>query len=247
MENEEENGWKSINDLLSKSGELNILEEEIDVNVQRQYMALLDRLLKNNPRFKELLDEVHGQTDKLFDDTTDEDEKKRLLVLLAMIDDVAVYRTIETFSKTDTPLKKWAVIALQQSRMLIQSTLLDESAVFVSTGLGGHGHQLRYFCVFIANEDVTLQAFQYDIIQKETELMIAQSKGSVEHFEHYDHYVTLTLLLPINANLKEIFMDIIDECNTYGNFLRENMIITNVKKLTVEEIDELLSQTETEE
>lgn len=31
-----------------------------------------------------------------------------------------------------------------------------------------------------------------------------------------------------------------DECNQYGNFLHENMIITNVKKLTDEEIMHLL-------
>ena len=60
--------------------------------------------------------------------------------------------------------------------MLIQSNLLDESTVFVSTGLGGHDTLLRYFCVYIANEGVTLQPFQWDIVKKETELVVTKAK-----------------------------------------------------------------------
>ena len=125
--------------------------------------------------------------------------------------------------------------------MLIQSNLLDESTVFVSTGLGGHGTLLRYFCVYIANEGVTLQPFQWDIVKKETELVVTKNQGEIEQFEQFEKYITFTLLLPIEANLKEIFNSIIDECNTYGNFLSENIIITNVKKLSIKEIDDFLA------
>ena len=154
--------------------------------------------------------------------------------------DISIYRSIESFQKQDTPIKPWATIALQQSRMLIQSNLLDESTVFVSTGLGGHDTLLRYFCVYVANEGVTLQPFQWDIAQKETELVISKSQGEIEQIEQFEKYITFTLLLPIEANLKEIFNSIIDECNTYGNFLSENIIITNVKKLSTKEIEDFL-------
>lgn len=78
------------------------------------------------------------------------------------------------------------------------------------------------------------------IVKKETELVVTKSQGEIEQFEHFEKYVTFILLLPIEANLKEIFNSIIDECNTYGNFLSENIIITNVKKLSIEEIDDFL-------
>ena len=241
MEDREQKTWQNINELLSKAaGDLNILEEEIDVEVQRQYMALLKHLLHKNPEYQELAQQALERKDLLLDASTSEREKKRLLVLLATIDDISIYRTIEAFSKQDTPLKKWATVALQQSRMLIQSTLMDESAIFVSTGLGGQGSQLRYFSVFMANDDTTLQPFQYEIVQKEMEVMITKSGGSIEHAENHEKYITFTLLLPINANLKTLFEGIIDECNTYGNFLQKNMIITNVKKLSPEEIEALL-------
>lgn len=179
--------------------------------------------------------------DQLYEDSTSEDQKKKLLAVLATINDIAIYRKIEAFQKEDTPLKKWATVALQQSRMLIQSYLLDESTVFVSTGLGGHGTLLRYFCVYIANDGITMQPFQWDIVKKETELEITKAKGEIESSEHFEQYITFTLLLPIDAELKNIFEAIINECNTYGNFLKENMIITNVKKLGIEEIEDIVN------
>lgn len=244
MEQEEKN-WKSIDELLSSTGKvLNILEEEIDINVQRQYMALSKRLLETAQDHSALLQQAHDDIDRLSDKTTSDSEKKKLLVLLATIDDISVYRTIEIFAKKKTPLQKWATVALQQSRMLIQSMLMDEATVFVSTGLGGHGADLRYFCVFIANSETALQPYQRDIVQKETELAINGIKGTIEQFEFHDRYIMLTALLSIHANLKEVFKSIIEECNTYGHFLHEQMIVTNVKKLTVKEIDAFLHEEE---
>ena len=240
IENQDDPKWESVNELLSKAGsQLNILEEEIDVKVQHQYMKLLEELIKGGD-FKVMSKEAIAHAQDLFDETIDEEEKKTLLAILSTVNDISIYRTIETFQKKDTPLKAWATVALQQSRMLIQSTLLDESAIFVSTGLGGHGTLLRYFCVYIANEGITLQPFQWDIVKKETELVIVKNQGEIEQSDHYDKYITFTLLLPFEANLKDIFYSIIEECNTYGNFLRENMIITNVKKLSIDEIEEFI-------
>ena len=241
LENQDEQKWNDVNEMLSNAGsQLNILEEQIDVEEQQLYMQLLGQLIKDPKIFKKLTLDAPQHTQTLFDENAREDEKKTLLVLLATINDVSIYRTIETFQKMNTPIKKWATIALQQSRMLIQSALLDESTVFVSTGRGGQGTLLRYFCVYIANDDTVLEPFQWDIAKKETELVVKKAKGEIEQFKHYKRYITFMLLLPINANLKDIFETVIDECNTYGNFLQENIIITNVKKLTTKEIDAFL-------
>lgn len=58
IENQDEQKWKSVNQLLSRAGShLNILEEEIDVEVQHQYMALLERLIKGG-NFKVLSEDA---------------------------------------------------------------------------------------------------------------------------------------------------------------------------------------------
>ena len=97
--------------------------------------------------------------------STRKSKKKNGWSYLATLDDVSVYRAIENFSKQDTPLKKWAIIALQQSRMLLQSTLLDDPGVFISTGLGGQGLLLRYFCVFFYRVPGDLPSFQQNTLK----------------------------------------------------------------------------------
>ena len=62
----------------------------------------------------------------------------------------------------------------------------------------------------------------------------------IESTEFKGNYAVMLLLLPLKTELQPLFAGIIDECNQYGNFLHENMIITNVKKLTDEEIMHLL-------
>lgn len=246
MSKKSEKKIEDISQLLAMAGSnLNILEEEVDIAVQKQYFAMQETLSKSPEDYQKTCKLYVENINDLFDDTIDEEIKKRMLVVLATVDDVSIYRAIENFSKQETPLQKWAVIALQQSRMLIQSTLLDDPGVFISTGLGGQGSLLRYFCVFVNRKTGELEDFQRNIIKNETEAAITPLKGTVEQIEFSDAYTTMLILLPIDTDLQPLFTTIIDECNQYGNFLHENMIITNVKKLSDLEIRTILHTRQT--
>lgn len=230
-----------INELLAMAGSnLNILEEEVDINVQREYFDLLHQLGSDQQHYQELCKQYGENINDLFDPEIDEEEKKKMLVILATVEDVAVYRTIENFSKQKSSLRKWGIIALQQSRMLLQSTLSDDPGVFISTGLGGHGLLLRYFCVFLNRIPGQLQDFQKTVVKNETEAAVTPFQGKIEKIHFTEDYITMLILLPINIDLQPLFTQIIDECNQYGNFLLDNMLITNVKKWTDREIKTIL-------
>ncbi|MDR2413875.1 MAG: hypothetical protein LBD64_02685 [Odoribacteraceae bacterium] len=240
--------WKHINELFSNTAaNINVLEEEIDLVVQRKYMNLASKLIGNAGEEKEVLQHARENVQRLFDKTTGDKEKKELLVLLAMIDDVVIYRAIESFAKQGGRLKKWATVALQQSRILIQSTLMDGSSFFVSTGLGGSGMNLRYCCVLLISDGIELKPYQRDIVREESKLAITRQGGSIEQCEFHDRYIILVLLLPILVDLNSTFEGIIKECNTYGECLSERMILTNVKKFSDKDIKDFIESEQASE
>lgn len=232
---------KDIEELLAMAGSnLNILEEEVDIKVQKEYFHLALALSQNSGTYSQIKKEYLEHINDLFDPEVVPEVKKRMLVVLATINEVAVYRAIENFSKQASPLQKWAIIALQQSRMVLQSNLLDDPGIFISTGLGGHGLLLRYFCVFFNRINGDLPAFQQNTLKNELETAIHAAQGTIENMEFKPDFTTALLLLPLQTDLQPLFTGLIDECNQYGNFLLQNMIITNVKKLSEDEIHQIL-------
>ena len=134
---------EDIDQLLAMAGSnLSILEEEVDIKVQKEYFEMVNLLSKRTENYQKTSKQYLENINDLYDDTIDPEIKKKMLVVLATLDDVSVYRAIENFSKQDTPLKKWAIIALQQSRMLLQSTLLDDPGVLSLQGWEAKG----YYC-----------------------------------------------------------------------------------------------------
>ena len=132
--------------------------------------------------------------------------------------------------------------------MLIQSSLLDEQQVFISTGLGGKGQKLRYYVVFInKNRQTILNTTQQKLLKDEVIYELKKNDGEFESMDFSEGFSTVLAMVPLQADLKNLFRNIIDECNQYGNFLNEDMIVTNVKVLSKSEIIEMLKKKENPE
>lgn len=219
--------------------DFNILEEKVDIEIQMQYFDFS----KNN-RTEELISECFDKKEQLFDSETGVSRKKEILSGIAAYNDVAVYRTIEKFVPTaEGTLKQWAILALQENRMLLQSSLLDEQQVFISTGLGGKGQKLRYFAVFINKQNnEMLNTTQRKLLKDELIFELNHNEGEFEIIDFMEGFSSVQVMLPLKADLKQIFRNVIDECNQYGDFLLEDMIVTNVKVLTKGEIVEMLNK-----
>jgi len=83
---------------------------------------------------------------------------------------------------------------------------------------------------------------QQKLLRDELSYAIEKNEGELEEFDVMLDFTTAMVILPLKAQLKDIFRAIIDECNQYGDFLDEDMVITNVKKLNTTEIVEILQQ-----
>ena len=209
-----------------------ILEEQIDVKLQMKYFKYVKDKRNNEPI------EDFSLVEQQLDSPEQTPEQKRiLLVRLAGSDKVDAFRVIERFQKKSRGnLRKWATLALQESRMVLHSFLLGEQQIFISTGLGGKGQNIRYFIAMIKKDRTEFSETQQKIVKSEFGYFLNDNNGELENIKFENEFALGLFLFPLKKSLNGIFHSFIDECNQYGNFLHENVIITNVKILTIDEV-----------
>jgi hypothetical protein len=132
-------------------------------------------------------------------------------------------------------------MALQESRLLIESKLLDESKVLITTGLGGKGLKLRYFIVFFTFDGSSITKLQKKIIRSELNYALKRKGAEIEDIIFKDGFACILSMVPMQIPVQKLFNKILFECNQFGDFLFNDFIITNVKVLNMDEIQELLA------
>jgi len=234
---EDDNILARIREILgSSSTNFSILEHQVDIKVQMEYFEYS----KSKGR-ADNIEKVLSNEHKLYDDDVSLDEKKALLVNLASIDQPEAYRILERYSaKATSELRDWAIMATQESRMLLETQLLDEQQVYISTGLGGKDGKLRYFIVAFSEDEMPFTPSQRKLIESEFSYSLRLNESEVEKLEFYDTYFTLVALVPLSVKVRLPFQMAIDECNSLGRFIKDAFIITNVKELDEFEIDEIV-------
>ena len=241
---EGEKFYKNIQKVLEDLPEnFSILEEQIDIEIQMKYFEY-SKLVRE----KKDLEEWFEKREELFDKETSEERIKEILSAIAVVDDVKAYRTLEKFVEgAKGELKQWGILALQESRMLMQTSLLDEQQVFISTGLGGKGRKLRYFVVFLNKEQSELlTASQQKLLKNELIFELNKHDGEFESMDFMEGFSSSLVILPLSTEIKTVFQTVIDECNQYGGFLHEDLIVTNVKVLSRSEIIQIIHHKEGE-
>lgn len=241
---EGENTFNNIEEVLNQIPEnYKIMEETIDLETQKDYFESTKNLVIDPDIDK--LDELISQIDN---PEIPVDELKVILIKLGLIDAVEAFRAIEKYYKHPHPeLKEWALLSLQQSRMVLQSSLMGEQQVFISTGLGGKENKLRYYMIFPYNEVTVLDQLQTEALKSELHFFMERNEGIIEETEFQQEFATAMILLPIKANIPEIVKQILAECNQLGNFLSDDVLITNMKRFSHDEILEILEKYEQKE
>lgn len=232
-----ENIYDKIQELLGNiPGNVSILEQQIDADVQLEYYNYTRKIDNSFDR-----EEILKNRDTIFNHNLTLDDKKQLLVQLANIDSIEAYRTLEKYTN-DSPnqLKDWALLALQECKLLLESKLLDESQILISTGLGGKGLKLRYFTVLIAANETQFSEFERKVITDEIGFAIRKSKGEIEQLRFNKELCIIISIIPLQVPVQALFDDLINECNQLGGFINKDYIITNVKILPINEIRRLI-------
>jgi len=223
-------------------GRLHIIENRIPVEQQIEYIIYTFNVRK---RLRKKLNDIDydGFMEKLEHVDFSIKEKKRILTILASSSEVRAYRLLEQYAQNpDEELVHWASMALLQSRMTIESELSGEKQVYLSTGLGGKGEKLRLYVLILSSQKEPFADYQRKVIEKEFMYFLLKNDCEIERLNINDQYVELVFLLPIVVNIKKMLDIIVEECNQYGNFLAKSYLMTNVKELSQDEINQRLSK-----
>jgi hypothetical protein len=216
---------------------INLLEKQIDSETQSEYFEY-----SNNPGNNRSKEEIIRDKDLIFDRTVSTDHKKNILVQLASVNSVEAYRTIEKYlNHAGNDIYNWTYLALQESRLLLESKFMEENKVLVTTGLGAEGNRLRYFIVFFTRDGSAITKAQQDIIKGELEFAFHNNKAELEDIIFEDSFASILTIIPIHMPVQQLFGRIVQECNEFGDFLFSDFIITNVRVLSKEDISELLA------
>ena len=240
---EEENVYSKIQEFFGGlNNNFSLMEDPVDPVTQMNYFETSGRIRMRGALKEE---DILAKKDELFDPRLYVEDKKALLVQMAGIPSPEIYRTLENYAKNpDADLQEWAKLALQENRLLLESDLLESRQVFISTGLGGKGHKLRYFVVLFNKGDNDLKPYQQKVVQDEMKYALQKYDSELEKLNFMRHYTTMRVVVPISSNLTKLFREGIDECNQFGDFLSTEFIVTNMKELSEEEIKDAISGNE---
>jgi hypothetical protein len=235
---ETNNIFDKIQEILGEApGNLTVLEDQIDADIQMEYFNY-NRDLDENVTIEDVL----KNKDCIFGNDMAVEDKKKFLVQLANIDSIEAYRTLEKYQGADEALNDWAKLALQASRLLIESKLMDKNQVLISTGLGGKGLKLRYFTVLLLRNRKVFASFERKIITSELKFSLRKSGGELEQVRFNREFCLILSVIPLQIAVHDLFGDLINECNQYGDFLNPDCIITNVRIFTCSQLRKMLRQ-----
>jgi hypothetical protein len=226
----DKNAFRELQQSLEKiKGNLHVLETSVSVEKQMEYFRFSEEVKNTDSK-----SDIEAQINILSSPISSSAEIKYALAFLAGSGDVKAYRAIESYNEGHDD--DWAVMSLMQAKITLESEFSDEKQIFISTGLGGKGDQLRFFAFFKSNHLKNFSDYQKELIEKEIPYYIQKQGGILETIDIGEKYFTLLFLINIHVDIKMMLEQATSECNQYGDFINRNFIITNVKVFSEEDI-----------
>ncbi|MDR1500226.1 MAG: hypothetical protein LBI58_04520 [Tannerellaceae bacterium] len=232
--------FKRFHDTLNNTeGRFHILEQRVPVEAQMEYFKYSEQMRKDGAKMTD--DKLQVYRQNLSNTDMSAEHRKYVLSALAVSGDIRAYRLLEGYVENPDPeVADWAYMALMESRLSIESELLEERQIYISTGLGGRGEKLRFFVLLTASGREPFKDYQRHVIEHEAHYYLSAGDCEIERLTICGLHVELVVLSPIRLDIKNIFERFLYECNQYGNFISNVLTITNMRELSAAEIEEII-------
>lgn len=210
------------------------MEKTIELRVQKEYFGMKERLSAESSLLEDLIFRFENEARTIY-------EKKRILCKIVNVDSIQSFRFLEKYvNSPDQGLEDWSVMAFTEAKMKMLGNLTEQNQVLVSSGLGGNGSLLRFFCVFFPFKRNYF--FENDIknIKNEIDFFVSKFGLKVEWIENFHlEFFKFMILFPINYEMDSFIWKILDSCSEIGLLIEPWYILTNIKEMTDIEINDL--------
>lgn len=201
-----------------------IMETGVDIETQKEYLDYSESLGRG-----ELTEEGTSQLATILSlPEATVTSKKKGLTLLAHLGTISAYRHIEKYYQNPDPeIKSWAALALEECRMFLESTLLDESVGLIVSGLGGTADKMRFYFMVLPTIGTRFTPEQYAVIEIQLRSVASELNCIAENFYPSDTSVGFTALVPHNLAVGTFIEAGMHKCNELGELVFEHYYVTN--------------------
>lgn len=214
-----------------------ILEEGVNMDVQDAYLEFTNSMVRTKLSDEEV--ELTGLS--FMDERHSTEDIKKSLALLAFTGTPGAFNYIRSFyEKSEPELKSWAIMALHECQVFLESDLYDTNIGFISSGLGAKNNKPRYYFLILPTEGQSFTGPQHKIMETELNVVAKSLDCEIECFDFQDTYVGLTILIPMDVAISEFIDPGIKMSNEFGDFVLEHYYATNTEIPTKDEIPGIL-------
>jgi hypothetical protein len=228
--------------LACAEGHLHLVDGTIPTETQMAYFQATQRERMTRRRLGQggvSDDDVEEAFQGLRNEVNELEQKKHSVVLMAVSGTVKALRRLEACAgEAQGELAEWLRLAISEVSVRLQTELLGEPHMLIASGLGGKDGMMRFFTLFGSNGNVPFEDYQRRLIEKEFAYILTEEKCEIELLKVEECHVELLFLVPVAAAFFAILSRLIGECNEYGNFLSPKPFVTNIKRMTSEEIEQ---------
>jgi hypothetical protein len=220
------------------AGKVKVLEVEVGIRTQMEYMSMLPFVLQSNHLVKEAL----TQREKAFDHRVSAYKRKFMMVALSRSEDVEVLRMFEQYEKgkkCPPELREFVSLCVYHCRAALEASLLNESYAMVSSGMGGDGTRLRYFAALSTLSKAEWSATQQHLLHEELLLAAKSHDAVVETVEYAGRFAKIVLLMPLSNYPSAVVSKAASMCNELGEFIDPREVFTNVARMPNEELEKV--------
>jgi hypothetical protein len=237
MPEQPDNILDKIQEILGEiPGNVSVLQQQINADIQTEYYHCSREIgLEFDPA------QVLQDKENLFNQEFSADYKKKLIVRLAKIGNLESLKTLKRFLHSpEKSLRAWTSLAIEGNKLLLESKILDENKILISTGLGGKDLKLRYFTALMRRSGTPFSKLERKVIHNELDFALKACKGEAEKIIFNKELCQIVSLIPLEVPIPHLFKILIRECNVYGDFLQDDCLITNVRILTGNQIRKMI-------